>query len=132
MSFAMTQLSQFFFLINAIIVPLFKTLLVLSCRVPWQSAMKPKCEKNNLSWHTFAASLMDQNTQEVKNERFLISTRQNNANFRHSDKRTNIYIKHEKGKQINRMLPLKIEVEKLPPSLRSSLEKGKAIVLFLA
>ena len=42
-----------------------------------------------------------QNTQEVKNERFLIRTRQNTVpNFgqfclRQSDERTNRYIKHE-------------------------------------
>ena len=43
---------------------------------------------------------MNQNTQEVKNERFLILTRQNNANFQHTlpfNKATNRQtdIKHE-------------------------------------
>ena len=69
---------------------------------------------------------INQNTQEVKNERFLIFTIQNNVRifgilaFGKATKQTDI--KHEMGKRFRLMSLLKIVGEKLPPSQRSSLE----------
>ena len=64
----------------------------------------------------------NQNTQGVKNERFLISTRQNNVRIFGIQTDKKIYIKHEKEKKLSWMSLLKIAVEKPPPSQRSSLE----------
>ena len=72
--------------------------------------------------------ISDQNTQEAKNERFFISTTQNNVRIfgirclltkRQTDKQG---IKHEMGKTLSSMSLLKIVGEKLPPSQRPSLE----------